>query len=165
MSDSSVVYRFNTWYGSLCMAWRNILSGIGVGESAFKNSYPQFAVSGTETVMHSHSLYLEILVEMGIFAFLIFCAIMLMYSQKCFSCVKPRNYGSKSRIMICAGYSGIAGALVMGLTDYIWYNYRVFLIFWAIMALTIALVRVNDNESAKFKALNENNPFFATIDI
>ena len=53
----------------------------------------------------------------------------------------------------------------MGLTDYIWYNYRVFLIFWAIMALTIALVRVNDNESAKFKALNENNPFFATIDI
>ena len=165
MSDSSVIYRFHTWYGSLNMAWHNLLSGIGVGESAFVSSYPSFAVSGTETVMHSHSLYIEILVELGIFGFIVFGLIMLMFTQKCFACVKQRYHTSKSRALIIGGFSGIVGALVMGCTDYIWYNFRVFLIFWAIIALTVALVRVKDKESAKYRALSENNPFFATIDI
>ena len=37
----------------------------------------------------------------------------------------------------------------MGITDHIWYNYRVFLVFWAVMALGVALVRINDKEKAK----------------
>lgn len=37
----------------------------------------------------------------------------------------------------------------MGLTDYVWYDYRVFLIFWAVMALTIALARINEKERKK----------------
>ncbi len=165
MSDTSILYRFNTWRGVLNMIWDNILSGIGVGESAFKNVYSLYAVSGTETVMHSHNLYLEITLSLGIVGTVVFAAIIVMYSQKCFADITRRRVDSKSRIMISAGLSGIAGALVMGLVDYIWYNYRVFLIFWSVIALTVALTKINENENAKENAISIGNIKSADIDI
>ncbi len=152
MSDSSVIYRFNTWRGVLNMIYDNLLGGIGVGESAFKSSYGEYAVAGTETVMHSHNLFLEIILELGIVGFILFAAIMICYVQKSFSSIRTKPHGSRSRVMIAAGLSGIAGALTMGLTDYVWYNYRVFLIFWAVLALNAALIRINEKELAKEEA-------------
>lgn len=165
MSDSSTVYRFNTWRGVVNMIGDHWLTGIGVGESAFKNTYALYAVSGTETVMHSHSLYLQILLELGIFGFIIFALVMFMYVQKCFTNVMIKNKESKSRIMISAGFAGIMGTLVMGLTDYVWYNYRVFLIFWAVMALTVALMKINEKERAKESASIVNNVKNVDLDI
>ena len=53
----------------------------------------------------------------------------------------------------------------MGLTDHIWYNYRVFLVFWAVLALSIALIKINDKERAKEIAANENESGRAVLDI
>lgn len=149
MSDSSTVYRFNTWKGVWSMISDNIWTGIGYGESAFKQVYPQYAVSGTETVMHSHNIFLQVLVEMGIIGFIVFALTMMMFSQKCLGNIKARSRRSQSRLMISAGFSGIMGSLVMGLTDHIWYNYRVFLIFWIIVSLTISLTKINEREKNK----------------
>ena len=157
MSDSSVIYRFNTWRGVLNMIWDNLLGGIGVGESAFKNSYGAYAVPGTETVMHSHNLYLEITLQLGLIGLILFGVAMFAFIQKSFICIRSREQSSKSRTMIAAGLAGIAGALTMGLTDYIWYNYRVFLIFWAVVALNAALVRINEKQLAKENAGAVNN--------
>lgn len=164
MSDSSVIYRFNTWRGVLNMISDNLFGGIGVGEDAFRAVFPIYSVAGTETVMHSHSLFLEILVEFGIVGALIFTVIMIMYVQKCFVGIKIRSRESKSRVMIAAGLSGICGALVMGMTDHIWYNYRVFLVFWAVAGLTMALVRINENENDKKNAAALNSVRAVEID-
>ena len=88
----------------------------------------------------------------GIAGFILFAAIMICYVQKSFSSIRTKPHGSRSRVMIAAGLSGIAGALTMGLTDYVWYNYRVFLIFWAVLALNAALIRINEKELAKEEA-------------
>ena len=48
--------------------------------------------------------------------------------------------------MIIAGLSTISGALIMGFTDNIWYNYRVFVIFWIVVALTVSLAKNNVRE-------------------
>ncbi len=165
MSDSSVIYRFNTWRGVLSMIWDHLFTGIGVGESAFKNVYALYAVSGTETVMHSHNIFLQIALEIGIVGLLIFMFIMLMFIQKTLGGIGIRKHDSKSRIMILAGFSGIMGSLVMGLFDYIWYNYRVFLIFWAVISLCIAMIRINDNEKAKADAAMMNGDMQVDIDI
>jgi len=39
--------------------------------------------------------------------------------------------------MIC----GIIAFLVMGFTDYVWYNYRVFLMFWIMCGVAVASAR------------------------
>ena len=147
-SDSSVIYRFNTWFATLNMMRDNLFTGIGVGESAFKSVYHKYAIAGTEDVMHSHNLLLEIGVELGIVALFVFVAIMIMYTQKCMTGIAKKDRSSKSRTMIIAGLSSIAGACVMGITDYIWYNYRVFLLFFAVMGLTIALININNKQRA-----------------
>lgn len=127
----------------------HLISGIGVGEEAFKNAYVLYAVSGTETAVHSHNLYLQVLIELGIVGIVILALVMIMFAQRCSSEIANLKRGSKTRIMISAGFSGICGVLVMGLTDHVWYDYRVFLIFWAVMALTVALARINEKEREK----------------
>ena len=149
MSDSSVIYRFNTWRGVWQMILDNIWHGIGFGESAFKAVYPSYAVPGTETVMHSHNVFMQIVLELGILGGLIFVVAMFMFLQKCLGTVKSRRRDSKSRLMAVAGLSGITGSLVMGLTDHIWYNYRVFLIFWIVIALMVSLTKINEREKNK----------------
>ena len=165
MSDSSVVYRFNTWLGVLDMIWHNLISGIGVGESAFSKVYPFYALEGTEGVMHSHSLYLQVLLELGILGALMFGLIMICYTQKCFVTLKYKDNKRRSKSMIAAGLAGIVGALVVGLTDHIWYNYRVFLIFWVVMALTVALTKINEREKAKRDAGVVSNARSADLEI
>lgn len=53
------------------------------------------------------------------------------------------------RIEAAAPLCGIFAALVMGFTDYIWYNYRVYLIYWLACGLTSAYVRCTARELDK----------------
>lgn len=165
VSDSSVLYRLNTWQGVLRMIGDHLLSGVGVGEEAFKSAYILYAVSGTESVSHSGSLYLQILLELGIVGTVVLALILVMLLQICSSEVSELKRGSKTRIMISAGLSGIVGALVMGITDHIWYDYRVFLIFWAVAALTVALARINEKERKKELAGISNNAKSVELEI
>ena len=146
MKDSTVIYRFDTWKGTLGMIGDYFWTGIGVGESAFMQIYPKYALSGTETVMHSHNLFLQIMLELGILGLLVFLIIIFMFTQKCFVGIKESRRGSKSRLMTSAGLASVCGTLVMGLTDHAFYNYRVFLVFWTFVALTVALTKINEKE-------------------
>ncbi len=148
-ADGDLSYRMNIWRGVTRMIGDHLISGVGVGEEAFKNAYVLYAVSGTETAVHSHNLYLQVLIELGIVGIVILALVMIMFAQRCSSEIANLKRGSKTRIMISAGFSGICGVLVMGLTDHVWYDYRVFLIFWAVMALTVALARINEKERKK----------------
>lgn len=149
VSESDLSYRMNIWRGVTRMIGDHLISGVGVGEEAFKNAYVLYAVSGTEAAVHSHNLYLQVLLELGIVGIVILALIVVMFAQRCSSEISDLKRGSKTRIMISAGFSGISGVLIMGLTDYVWYDYRVFLIFWAVMALTVALARINEKERKK----------------
>lgn len=164
-TDSSSVYRVYTWRGVFDMIRDHFFTGIGVGESAFSEVYPIYAYSGTETVMHSHNLFIELVVQLGIVGLLVFLAVLFLYFQKCFGAVNQKKTDPKTRCVIVAGLSSIVGALTMGLTDHIWYNYRVFFLFWAVIALTCALIRANDGalEKDKIKTVNSNQ--FANLDI
>ena len=51
---------------------------------------------------------------------------------------------------------GILATLVQGLTDYTWYNYRVYLMFWLAAGLSVAFVRYGRAELARIDGLNKN---------
>ncbi len=53
-----------------------------------------------------------------------------------------RRTGSQIRISAAAPLAGIFAVLVQGMTDYAWYNYRLYLMFWLMLGLASAYVRV-----------------------
>ena len=117
------------------------LFGIGIGEEAFRKVYPIYSLAGIEAAPHSHNLYLQIAVEMGVFALIFFFIFIFMFAQ--FSCSFSKNAMSRSNKLLCMGiFCGAAALLIQGLTDYVWYNYRIFLLFWIVVGLGVAHVTV-----------------------
>ena len=144
-TDSSISYRIYTWLGSVKLAKDHLLGGIGLGPEAFSRIYPAYAFSGMETAEHSHSLILQILIGMGIGGLLMFIAFILLYFQKTLEYVKkPENNSAK--FYVAAAVASAVGLLVMGIFDYVWYNYRIFYIFWIVIAIGCAFVRVGNCE-------------------
>ena len=154
-SDSSISYRIYTWIGSLRVVGDHFLGGIGFGPEAFAKIYPAYAFAGIESAEHSHSLPLQILIGMGIGGLLVFVALIFLYLQKTLEYVrKPES--SSSKFYVTAAVASVIGALVMGAFDYIWYNYRVFYIFWIVIALGCALVRAGNYEADRNVGTSES---------
>ncbi len=55
------------------------------------------------------------------------------------------------RVAAAAPLCGLIAALLQGFTDYIWYNYRVFLMFWLVAGLSMAYVRRGQAELTHIK--------------
>ena len=124
LADSSIRYRLYTWSG-VCRMIAEHPFGIGVGESAFRAVYPQYAVSGIETVMHAHQILLQLALEMGIGGVLVFGAAML-------SCI-ARGLGNRSTASFAAA---LCGALTMGCFDHLWYEKTLIALIFILAALT-----------------------------
>lgn len=164
LADSSSYYRVYTWRGTLRAISDHLLGGVGYGSSAYAEIYPQYAYAGIEAVVHSHNLYLQILFEVGIFGFLIFAAMLFLFSQKNFEFFKqPENKGIK--LMASAAFCAVLAALVIGVFDYVFYNLRIFFIFWIAMALSCAYIRFGDRERERSSDGRASSPDRAFVDI
>ena len=170
-ADSSTLYRVNIWRGAIRMIRDNILTGIGIGEGAWGKVYPDYTLPGIEQAPHSHNLFMQITVEMGIFALIVFLCVLFFSYQSGFTLfskisrsdnvdpsgllaptpaetadgvkakVKRADPALMLRIAVAGPLCGIFGVLVQGTTDYSWYNYRVYLMFWLVLALAVAYTK------------------------
>ena len=147
LSDSSTYYRLYTWKGSFKLLADYMWGGIGVGESAFTQLYPLYSYIGTETTVHSHNLFLQIAIELGIIALAVFLFLVFLIFQKGFTSLKNSDYNMK--LFTSAAMSGLLAALVHGMVDYVWYNYRVFFVFFVVLAVICACERVEHQEWLK----------------
>ena len=128
-----------------------------------------YAYIGVETAPHSHNLFLQIWLETGIGGLFIFVAVLFLLLQSVFtlyrrlytaravtcpvtmedtagdSTVERNRQDARNRAQIRIFSSslvcGLFAVLIQGMTDYAWYNYRVYLMFWLIVGLTAASVR------------------------
>ena len=148
LADSSIAYRIYTWQGTLNAIKDYWFCGIGYGDSAFQAIYPSYSYSGIEATPHSHSLILQILLCMGIVGCIVFCIAMFLNLQKSFEFIKVTNNPSTSIYVIASAVS-IISALIIGVFDYIWYNPRLFYLFWIIIAIGCAFIRMSDYEKAR----------------
>ena len=152
-SDSSIAYRIYTWKGTLNAISDFGISGIGYGDSAFQAIYPSYALPGSEAAPHSHSLILQILLCMGIIGLLVFVFAIFFNFQKCFEYIK-NNRESNSKVFVIASIVSTVSALIMGVFDYIWYNQRIFYLFWLVLSIGCAFVRVNNYEKNRQSELD-----------
>lgn len=150
LADSSTSYRVSIWIASFKMIKNFILSGIGVGLEAFKMVYPEYSLAGIESAPHSHSLYLQICVESGILGLLMLILIIFFFLQYCFTGILKTSE-KYLKLFISAGMCATIGFLLNGFTDFIWYNYRVYFMFWLVISLTVAMCRF----SLKTQSRNE----------
>lgn len=148
LSDSSIRYRLYLWEGVGRMLEDFWLTGVGVGESAFRAVYAGYALPGIETAMHSHSLYLQILCSLGIVGLVVFGAALLIWLRQMLGYARY-GYLRGPRLVIIGCVAGIVALLVMGVFDEIWYNYRIYLLFWVLMGLGKAQMRVGNAESER----------------
>ena len=202
IADTSTSYRLNIWLGTVKMLPSRILSGIGIGEGAWKLVYPHYSLTGVSEAPHSHSLYFQIWIEMGLLALVIFVVFIGMLFASNFSMyaklsdagdslisritpaplkdaalserrMSPEEYEDRRvrrsrnsfRLMAAAPLCGILGVLVQGFTDYMWYNYRVYLMFWICLGLTAAFARFGRERIATGESLLDDDSSAAVADI
>lgn len=134
MTDRSTSYRVSIWLGTIAMLrdgyW---LLGVGPGEGAFNEIYPFYSYHEI-VAPHSHNLFLQMIVDAGIFALLAFLWFLLRYFRTLGHALWTEK-DRTSRLLQIAFASGTLGFLVQAMTDYSFYNYRVMFLFWAYAAL------------------------------
>ncbi len=164
LADSSTLYRIYTWLGSIEMIKDYFWSGIGYGTQPFAEIYPSYAYAGIEGAVHSHNLYLQIIIGMGIGGLICFAFIAFLFAQKSFEYIKsPCN--DNTRTITMAALISVIGLLIMGLFDYIWYNYTVFYTFWMVMAIGVAAVKIGNREKERTNISCNTDDCSAFVDI
>ena len=187
MADSSTSYRVYIWRASVNMIRDYFFIGIGIGQGAWFRIYPLYSYQGVEVAPHSHNLYLQIWLELGICGLLVFVGFLFLLFQAAFTLfgqlsggavlknpdisagVLDRNLAVSGerrqfdmqrgkiqlRLSTAGPLCGIVAVLVQGMTDYAWYNYRLFLMFWLVAGLTSAYTRNGRAQIAQDETIND----------
>ena len=67
-----------------------------------------------------------------------------------------KNTGDKGKkMMVAAAFCSVLALMVTGLFDFPWYNYRVFFLFWCILAFSCACIRVASDEMRRHSFTDE----------
>ncbi|MDR1065855.1 MAG: O-antigen ligase family protein [Clostridiales bacterium] len=147
LEDSSTSYRLNIWQATLRVIKDFWPSGVGQGIDAFNSVYPLYAFNAVPAP-HTHSLFMQIITETGAFGFLAFFCVIFSF----FKTVAPfifknaRNRLFASSASAAAIAAGVAAFLCQGAFDYVFYNYKVFMLFF--MFLSIGAIYVKTSEGA-----------------
>lgn len=163
-SDSSATYRISAWRGVGRMLRENWFGGIGMGESAFSVVYPAFSYAGIQGIRHTHNLYLQILSETGVVGLFLFFIIIVLFVQNCFEYIYRMRKETESGVVV-AGLTAIIAVMIMGLTDYVWYNNRIFLMFWIVIAIVTAYIRIGKEEHRRSAAYELSSQYAVSFDM
>ena len=164
MSDSSTAYRVYTWWGSIDMLKDYFWGGIGYGADAFTQLYPIYAYSGIENANHSHNLYIQIALGMGIGGVICFALLLLFFAQKSLAYAK-QPHSRDSFLVVAASLVSVTALLAMGMVDYVWYNYRIFFLFWVVMALGVACIRTGKKEMERANSIISPDDCSSCVDL
>ena len=146
LTDTSSSYRLLIYLGTLGMLKDYWFSGIGPGMEAFNQVYPAYAYHAV-SAPHSHNLFLQLTSDTGIFGMGVFCLVIFSFYRTCFTALRgERDF--ETRVFIITGISAVSGFMVQSMTDYTFYNYRVMLLFWAVLALGLLFTRCKELKGA-----------------
>ncbi len=146
LTDSSNAYRISIWRGSLAIIREHLFRGIGLGAEVFRKVYPEYQIIQTPAP-HTHSTYLEFLIEVGLLGFIAMACLMWLWLRDAFDAVlsqkgSPGNRWAK--VGILAGcVAAVAGHMIHAFIDYTWYSPRVASVFWAIVGMGAGIASAN----------------------
>lgn len=149
LADTSTSYRVSIWLGAVDMLRVFWPIGIGQGVENFNFIYNLYAFNAVFT-QHSHNLYLQIMIYFGIGGFILFLMMIGGFFKGMMR--SARGKSPEIKAISAALAAGLAGFLVKGFTDNVWYNFRVLAVFWIFMAL---ITGISNLKNWKKEATNE----------
>lgn len=133
-NDSSTSFRMNVYNSSVQMFQDNFLFGIGCGNKVFREMYGLYMLSGFDA-LSAYSVFLETAVESGIFALIFYlCFIFFLFKNAIITFFNSIDIEEK--IILAAGIISVAGVMVHGFVDTVYFRPQIQLIFW----ITIAMI-------------------------
>jgi len=141
LQDSSNAYRIYIWEGVLNMLKDYWATGVGLGPEPFSRIYANYARPEAVIAPHSHMLYLEIWIEMGVAAIISFLWYLIRVVKKSILHIKLSEDGYFRNILI-ASIAAIAGISFICVAEYVWFYPRTMLTFWITLGIAMATVKL-----------------------
>ncbi len=132
-TDTSSLYRVAIYTSCFRMLRDYWLTGIGVG--SFSLVYPLYFYTAANSY-HAHNLFLQVGLEQGVVGFSVFVLLLLFWFQRLYRAIPGEK--DPRRFLTGALLGGMAGLLVQGMTDRLWFNYRIVLLFWLVLGMGLA---------------------------
>lgn len=132
---SSNSFRLNVWLSCLAMFKDNWLTGIGVGNQAFRLAYGLYMRSGYDALA-AYSVPLEVAVESGIFALLCFGLIIVSTLFRAHIVFwNNTNVNSVDKALVVGAALALTTLFVHGLVDTVFFRPPVQFIFFLLLAM------------------------------
>jgi len=147
MKDTSNASRLYIWEGAWKLVKGYFVSGVGAGPLTFAKYYQPIADPLAKTAPHSHMLYMELIIEFGICAFIGFLLYMIFSLKKAFAAVSCIDKDGKAIIGALVG--SLFGIFFVFAVEYVWFYPRDMFMFWIIVGLLAA--------ASKHTILNQKN--------
>ncbi|MCL1843080.1 MAG: O-antigen ligase family protein [Defluviitaleaceae bacterium] len=138
--DTSSQYRFLIWGGVFRMLEDFWVQGIGMGPAAFVTIYRGYAHPAAERALHSHNMFLDLLVHSGIGALLAFIAYLFrLFKQAVSAHIAAADKSFK--MFTAAAVASLTVFVVFGVGEYVWFYPRVMLVFWVCTGFLLSLAQ------------------------
>ncbi|MEF3694150.1 MAG: O-antigen ligase family protein [Candidatus Cloacimonadota bacterium] len=129
MIDMSMLIRFIAWYKALGIIRNNLFTGIGF--STWKEIYQNMIPLPALYAQHAHNVYLNLLVEFGLFGTVAYLAIIYRSLRSYYQrAVRP-----KGDIVAYCLWTGMLSLMFACLTDIFIQQFQISLLFWITLAL------------------------------
>ena len=148
-SDSSNMFRLYIWQGTTQMARDYFPGGIGLGPGSFAVLYPHYAnPHALIGVPHSHMVYLELVLELGLLGFVSYMWYMLRL-WKDSACKLLHTHSKLARCVLIACLSSMIGIAFAFGVEYVWYYPRTFFTWFILAGIAVAAMRMSDEADAQ----------------
>lgn len=145
-NDTSVKYRKEILEPAIPMLKNYWGSGVGLGNQVFNTIYKRYKSFRLKTVAHTHNLYLQIWLEAGIIAIVSFLWLIFRLVKKSSIAIFSKKNENLNHILM-GSLSSIAGLMVMGFADHVWFYNRILFTFWIIISLIFAALKLLNLEN------------------
>ena len=140
-ADTSTAYRISIYQASLRLVQHFWLSGIGQGEAAFNSAFPLFAFNDSYA-LHAHNLFLQVTIEKGVFGLIVFLGILLCFHKTLVPSIRKAATLQKDKVFMAALIAAALGFLLQGVFDHVFFNYKIHLLFFILLAMGSAYARL-----------------------
>jgi O-antigen ligase len=133
--DSSTDYRYLIWFGGKNILKDYWLFGTGLGYGSFSKVYSLYRM-GEVYAAHSHNIFYEILLEMGIFGLISYLMLVIKsFVSGIGEIIDSQN--SAVRMIIIAGIAALSGLMLHGLVENTLFDVRIITMIWILFGFTV----------------------------
>lgn len=139
LTDSSNSYRLQLWNITGKVIKDHWKVGVGFGHLPFKQTFETY--TRTMPTFHAHNTFLQVLAETGLVGFLVFLGLMLTIFKQGILRLQASE-DSYVRTIGAGLVAGMAGLMVHGMVENIFYIPRIIITFWMLVGFLWTLIKI-----------------------